>query len=139
MYCAIFYNLNFIKYLVENDYDIHCENDFVFNISLGHNKPDITRYVISISNGHDEYYYINKALVEYAHVGDIEFVKEIINMGGDIHHLNDEAVLWAAGFGKIEMVKFLLNQGSRLEINSAIELAKQNHHTSMIEYLENLN
>ena len=64
-YSAMFYNLNFIKYLVEEKgMNIHADNDYVFNISCIHNKPNITRYVISLTNGYD---YINDALIQYAH------------------------------------------------------------------------
>lgn len=136
---AKYYNLNFIKYLVENEYDIHCENDCVFHISLGHNKPDITRYIISICGAYDEHYYINEALVEYAHLGNIEFVKEMLDLGGDIHHRYDEAILWAAGFGQIEMVKFLLDRGAKIDLEKSIELAYKNNHIETVKYLENLN
>lgn len=132
---AISYNLNLIKDLVEKDYDLHCENDFVFNISLSHNKPDITRYVLSKTR---DIYYINEALVGYAHNGDIEFVEKLIELGGDICYKNNEAVNWAAGYGQLEMVKYLLMKGSEINLDWAIELAKQNKHTEMVNYLESI-
>lgn len=135
MEAATSYNLNLIKDLVENGYDIHCENDFVFNISLSHNKPDITRYVLSKTRDN---YYINEALVSYAHNGNIEFVEEMIELGGNIHYKGNEAVKWSAGYGQLEMVKYLLDKGAEIELNWAIELAKQNKHSEIINYLESI-
>jgi ankyrin repeat protein len=135
MQAAISYNLDLIKDLVENGYDLHCEDDFIFNISLSHNKPDITRYIISQTR---DIYYINEALVGYAHNGNINFVQEMIDLGGNIYYKGNEAVNWAAGYGKLEMVKYLLEKGAEINLNWAIELAKQNKHPEMISYLENI-
>ena len=135
-YSAMFYNLNFIKYLVEEkDMNIYADNDYVFNISCSHNKPNITRYVISLTNGYD---YINDALVQYAHNGNIDFVEDMIRMGGDITYKNNEAVNWAAGFGRLEMVKYLLKNGGNIDLDKSIRLAKQNKHIEMITFLETL-
>jgi len=132
-YSAVNGNLIFIKYLVEEkSMDIHSDNDYVFNTSCSRNYRDITKYVISLTNG---YKYINKALIEYAHSGDIDFVKDMIEMGGDV---NNEAIIWAAGFGHIEMVKYLLKKGATLNKQRAIELARQNKHREMITFLEAL-
>jgi ankyrin repeat protein len=135
MRAATSYNLDLIKELVRNGLDIHCENDFVFEISLGHNKPEITSYVISLVNGNNKDHYINKALVEYAHAGDIQFVKEMIELGGNIHYMNDEAVNWACGFGQLDMVKFLVGLGANIEVETAKSRAKQNNHQHIIDYL----
>lgn len=109
MYSAMFHNLDFIKYLVDKGFDIHCENDYVFEISCNHNYPDITRYVISLSNG---YHYINEALVSYAHIGDIEFVDEMLGLGGDIMHRGHEAIYFAGKYGHKKMVEFLIENGA---------------------------
>jgi hypothetical protein len=135
MQAVIDYDLDLIKELVEEGVDIHCENDFVFNISLGHNKQEITKYVISQARGSDIEHYVNEALVEYSHSGDIQFVKEMIEMGGNIHHLADEAVNWACGFGQLEMVKFLVSLGARIEVENAISRATQNNHQVVVDYL----
>lgn len=113
MEAVISYNLDLIKELVHHGINIHCENDFVFRISLSHNKPEITRYVISLVKGNDLEYYINEALVSYSHSGNINFVEEMLEMGADIHYKNDEALKWSCGFGKLEMVKYLLERGAK--------------------------
>jgi len=77
-------------------------------------------------------------LIEYAHSGDIDFVKDMIEMGGDVTSNNNEAIIWAAGFGHIEMVKYLLKNWATLNKQRAIELAKQNKHKEMITFLEAL-
>jgi ankyrin repeat protein len=123
MQAAIAYDLALIKELVEEGVDLHCENDFVFNISLCHNKPEITKYIISQARGSDIEHYVNEALVEYAHAGNIPFVKKMIKMGGNIHHMADEAVNWACGFGQLKMVKFLVSLGARIEVQNAISRA----------------
>jgi ankyrin repeat protein len=138
MQAVISYDLGLIKELVENGADIHCENDFVFNISCGHNKPEIAKYVISLASGSDLEYYINEALVNFAHCGDIQFVQEMIDMGGDIHYKNNEAVNWCCGFGKIEMVKYLLRNGAVLDIEYASRIATQNNHKEIIDFLKKL-
>lgn len=109
MYSAMFYNLEFIKYLVDKGFDIHCENNYVFELSCNHNKPDITRYVISKTSSK---YYINEALVNYAHIGDIEFVNEMLELGGDINYLGHEAIYWAAKRDHKDMVQFLIENGA---------------------------
>lgn len=135
-YSSMFYNLNFIKHLVEKEFNIHCEDDYVFRLSCNHYKPDIIRYVISLSR---EHYYINEALVCAAHNGDIEFVKELIDMDGNIHYRNNEAVNWAAGFNQLNMVKFLIKNGAKIDLDYAIQLAKQNRHEKIVDYLNSLN
>jgi hypothetical protein len=82
MQAVISYNLDLIKELVQQGVNIHCENDFVFRISLSHNKPEITKYVISLVNSSNFEYYINEALVAYSHNGNINFVKEMLELGG---------------------------------------------------------
>jgi len=135
-YSAVNDNLIFTKYLVEErGMDIHSDNDYVFNTSCSRRYKDITKYVISLTNG---YRYVNKALIEYAHSGDIDFVKDMIEMGGDVASNNNEAIIWAAGFGHIEMVKYLLKNGAILNKHRAIELARQNKHKEMISFLEAL-
>jgi ankyrin repeat protein len=136
MNAVISYDLNLIKQLVDSGIDIHCENDFVFNIACGHNKPEIARYIISLANSYDQEYYINEALVNFAHNGDISFVEELIDMGGDIHYMNDEAVNWSCGFGRLEMVKYLLKKGATLDVKWATELATQNKHQDILDFLE---
>lgn len=69
MTAVVAYDLDLIKELVNDGYDIHCEDDFVFRISLSHNKPEITDYVISLVDEKNNEYYINEALVSYAHSG----------------------------------------------------------------------
>ena len=135
MQAAIAYDLDKIKELVHQGV-IHCEDDFVFEISLNHNKPEITRYVISLVHGSNIEYYVNNALVEYAHSGNISFVKEMIEMGGDIQYNQNEAVIWACGFGQLEMVKYILSLGVRLDVTDAICKAEQNNHKHVVEYLE---
>jgi ankyrin repeat protein len=142
-YSALFYNLNFIKHLVDKGFDIHCENDYVFSLSCSHNKPDITRYFLSTvadNNYPDLQYYINIALIQYAHSGDIEFVNEMIDMGGKVTYSNNEAIIWAAGYGKLEMVKYLIYKGADIYARNdmALSVAKQNHHKEMIVYLKSL-
>ena len=138
MQAVIAYDLDKIKELVDQGVDIHCENDFVFEISLSHNKPEITIYVISLVHSLCLEYYVNEALVEYAHSGNIQFVKKMIKMGGDIHYKQNEAVNWACGFGQLEMVKYLVSLGANIDVTNAISIAEQNKHENVVEYLNYL-
>lgn len=139
MEAVVAYDLDLIKELVDDGYDIHCEDDFVFKISLDHNKPEITDYVISLVDEKNNKYYINEALVSYAHSGNIPFVEKMLEMDGNIHYKCNEAVNWACGFGKLEMVKYLIKQGAVLNEVEAFELALQNNHHHVLDYLSTIN
>lgn len=106
MYSAMFNNLKFIKHLVECDLDIHCEDNYVFKLSCGHNYAHITKYVISEANQPE--YYINEAFVRYAQNGNIEFCKELLEIGADMTYNIHETMYFAYND---EMVNFLIENG----------------------------
>ena len=135
MFSATYGNLNFIKFLEAQDVSIHCENNFVFQISCSHNYTEITRYIISRVYKTD--YYINEALLAYASNGNIEFVEELIEMGADVSYLGNEAVIYAHN---AQMVKLLSDNGANIAWNydHILRIAKQNGKDDIIEYLESL-
>jgi len=135
MYSAIHGNLNFIIYLVKNDVDLHCEDNYVFDISCNYNYPDITRYFILESL--DLCYWINKAFVIYTHIGNMEFVDELLKMGADVSYMNNDAIIFAAN---AEMVKYLFDNGVDIvaTYDDILRIAIQDKKTDIVKYLQSL-
>lgn len=79
----------------------------------------------------------NKILLEKAKEGEIEVVKYLVSLGGDIHAYNDGALRWSAENGHLDVVKYLVSLGADINVEEGYVLrwSAHNGHLEVVEYL----
>ena len=99
------WNLDIIKYLVENGANIHTEKNYLLKAAAENGYLEIVKFLVekgaNIHAGDD---YVLKSA---AYNGHLEMVKYFVEKGANIHAHNDEALKWAAEKGHLEVVKYL--------------------------------
>ena len=63
-------------------------------------------------------------------------LKFLISQGADDY---DRALEEAANSGQLEIIKYLVEKYHLRDFNNAIEIARENNHQDILEYLEKIN
>ena len=91
----------------------------------------------------------NNALIKASKDRNLETVKALIESGADVnadYKFSDlgggTVLMYASSTGQIEVVKYLIEAGADIEDDygrTALDLARRNGHTEIVEYLESKN
>lgn len=98
-------DIELVKYLVENNADIHAYEDLAVRWAAGNGHLEIVKYLLEI--GADIHVYDDLAVRWAAENGHLEVVKYLVKNGADIHARDDLAFQWAAERGHLEVVNYL--------------------------------
>jgi ankyrin repeat protein len=158
--------MDYIKIIIENDGDIHANNDYVLiraschgNLSMYESLIESAAYIHSCnertlrwacSNGHLA---VVECLIKYganihanneealrgaSYYGYLDVVKCLVSHGADIHVYNEQALYLASCNSKLAVVKCLVEHGA--DINAfdgrALKMASICGHLDVVKYLE---
>ena len=115
------YNADIKKYLLQ---DILLTAAKVGNINVA--KEALKYYKFNL----------NGALSLAASYGQLDMLKFLISQGADDY---DRALEEAANSGQLEIIKYLVEKYHLRDFNNAIEIARENNHQDILEYLEKIN
>lgn len=130
------YNLNVIKYLIENGFDIHNNDDMIFKKAAYTNNLEVVKYLVS--NGANIDCDHGYALRSACSLDYIEIAKYLVNSGADIHVKNDSPLVWTSINGNLELMKFLVDHGADIHTddNSVLTWAIIKRNTEIVDYLK---
>ncbi len=121
------------------------EYDFDYNVEKKKEKDISPELEYLIRKLIPEHYRCSKdaALLSSIGKGHLAVVKYLIEQGADIHFLNNYALILASKYGHLPIVKYLVDQGFNIHSQSifgdtALETARKNRHSEVIEYLQSL-
>jgi ankyrin repeat protein len=105
-------------------------------------KNNINEVKLLLENGADVHEMHDDALRRSSQLGHLEIVKLLLEYGADVHVFSDYAIKHASYFGHLEVVKLLVEHGAKIKSSSnefdAIDLAKANNKTEVVNYLNKL-
>jgi len=126
-------DVEIVKYLHENGADIHAEREESLILSSIHSRVEVFKYLTE--KGADMTAQSSFAIICS---NDLEIIKHIVKMGGDIHAREDELLMRMVDCGYMVIVKYLVEeQGADVGANdnNALLLAVKNQNMEMLEYL----
>ena len=106
------YDVNTIKYLVENGADIHTCDDIALCLYAKNGHLEVVKYLVE--NGANIHAHEEAALRWSADKGHLEVVKYLVKHGADVHADDDFALCFAAAQGHLEVVKYLVENGANI-------------------------
>jgi hypothetical protein len=122
--------------------------DLLLNMAAGEGDLFILEYVFkyydksifkdknNLNNGID--IYINKYLINAGKCGQLDAVKFLHKMGGDIHCHNSIMIIDAASEGHLDIVKYLCD--NNIDVTSmgsyAIKIASKKNHNDVVRYIK---
>ena len=76
-------------------------------------------------------------LVKAVESGNLQKVKDLVNLGVNIHAKDERALRWAALDGHLDIIKYLVKQGADIHIqyDEAFRWAAYKGHLNIIKYL----
>lgn len=115
-------------------------------LALHNASPDVTEYLISKGADVNKIGYEECTPIMYeVYMHNIENVAILIKHGADINYQRNldgyTSLHWAARKGDVAIAKLLVQHGARTDISNeenklAADLAKENNHQALIEYLK---
>lgn len=128
-------NIKAIEYLLDNDVDIHAQNDRALLLACCNSKLEVVKYLVE--RGADIYADECGAFRWAANHGVAESVKYLIELGIDIHAQDDFAFTNAFYGGDVETVKVLLEHGAKFDCldNSPLQIALGNRNKDLLQYI----
>lgn len=106
-------NKEAVKYLLDNDVNIHAQDDRAVFLACCNNQLEIAKYLVE--RGANIFADDCAALKWAANHGKADAVEYLLELGSDIHAENDFAFVNAFYGGHIETLKVLLKHGATLE------------------------
>jgi ankyrin repeat protein len=103
-----------VKRLIENGFDIHTENELMLRIAVGKGRVEIVKFLLE--HGADAR--VNSStLASACYFRETAIVKLLLEYGADVHANNDEALKMTCFAGMnntVEIVKLLLEYGANV-------------------------
>ncbi len=126
--------LEIVKYLIENDADIHAKDDEALKSASASGHLEIVKYLKEKGADNDE------ALKISSLFGHLPVVKYLVENNANIHADDDSALRWASGNGHLEIVKYLVENEANIHANNdeALRYASRNGHLAVVKYLKSL-
>jgi ankyrin repeat protein len=80
---------------------------------------------------------LDQQLIDASTNGNLDFVKQLIDQGADIHVRNDWALRAASSKGRLDVVKYLVSKGADIhaENDESLYLAVAFGHLNVVKYL----
>jgi len=98
------------KYLINNGFDIHTNNDWPLLIASEQGWIEIVKFLIE--NGANMFAYGNYTLKIAAFEGHLEVVKFLIQKGANLHDDNEDTLRSAAIRSRWDIVQYLIENGA---------------------------
>ena len=69
--------------------------------------------------------------------GDLDFIQDYHQHGGDLHLNQDEALRWSAGNGHLDIVQYLIQNGADVhaDCDCALQWSAESGHLDVVQYL----
>jgi len=110
MYACKYGDVSRVKLFIEEDVDIHFDNDYALRLASSHGHLNVMQYLVE--QGADIHANDDMAVRYAAEKGHLYIVQYLIEQGADIHANDDMAVRYAAVRGRLDVVQYLVEQGA---------------------------
>ena len=128
-------HLNVVKYLVEKGADISTDEDEALKTAAEHGHFGVVKFLVE--QGADIHTEDDYPLRHSSMNGHLPVVKYLVEQGAD-PSINFFALKYASKNGHLDVVKYLVEHGAnpRMQYDIALQLAIENKHTKVAEYLQ---
>lgn len=132
-------SLDMLKAMVDKGLDIQTEASDLLCFATYYIEKDIVKYILETTNA-DINFSNSYVLMSFCKVGDVEFMKYLIEKGIDTNFLIDVALRTASKYGNLDLVKFFIENKISCPRAESIEMAlgqaEENHHQHVYDYLK---
>ena len=124
-----------INIIIENDGDIHAQNERALRLASSSGNLDIVKCLIKY--GADIHACNDEALRKACVSGHLSVVECLIKYGGNIHARDGYALRWASYCDHLAVVECLISNGANVRTNNnhALQLASYKGHLAVVKFL----
>lgn len=157
-------HFDIVKNIVDDGGDIHARNNYSLRVAYIQGHKEIVNYLFdkhskstskfritdmqelennpNLKRGARIYYKIDRKLILAAIANMVKMAETLTELGADVHTREESPLCSAISFGKLDTVKFFIERGADVTVplmKSSLELAKNNGHMDVVEYIESIN
>lgn len=136
VFSAMVGDLNLVKIALQKGADVNYNNDKALKEASTAGYFNVVKYLISV--GADIHAQHDIALSMASRKGRLDIVKHLVSVGADVNAWGNSALNTAVRHGELDIVKYLMSVGAKINPKT-IDIAQDNDHPDIVEYLKTLN